>query len=207
MCSTTCGGVGLRSRLGRELRSCRPAGPSCSRRVLHFRPVRGQTPAASLAACGVCPTKDHSGQPLSTVRRQPSILMDVHSAPLQGSSTPRQHQVPRPGLDGQPLESSHPAKPGQQHLASSSLLTHRHHVHAATLDEAASHDWSASLGTLEPPCRVNSAPLSRSDFTGEAAPAAIVFTTSSTSWRQLDCVDCIDLDGAETAPRHLSRPG
>src|SRR5262249_54469518 len=50
MRSITSGGVGLRSRCGRELRSCSPTRPSCSRRSRHLRPVRGQTPAASLAA-------------------------------------------------------------------------------------------------------------------------------------------------------------
>jgi hypothetical protein len=39
-----------RVRLGRELRSARPARPSCSKRLSHFLAVRRLTPAASAAA-------------------------------------------------------------------------------------------------------------------------------------------------------------
>ncbi len=52
------------------------------------------------------PTDSHFGQPLSTVRRQAGILMDVHSALSQGTLTSRQHQLPRPEPDGQPIERS-----------------------------------------------------------------------------------------------------
>src|SRR5208283_3246838 len=48
-------GVGCRSRCGREERSCNPANPSRRYRSTHFRTVRGQTPAASATASGVCP--------------------------------------------------------------------------------------------------------------------------------------------------------
>src|SRR5262249_35331895 len=74
------------------------------------------TPFAARAranACGVTgglrrlPTKNHFGQPLSTMRCQTGILMDVHSALPQGTLTSRQHQLPRLEPDGQPIESSH----------------------------------------------------------------------------------------------------
>ena len=44
-----------RADRGRELRSFRPARPSASKRSTHLRTVRGQTPAASATAFGVCP--------------------------------------------------------------------------------------------------------------------------------------------------------
>jgi hypothetical protein len=48
--------------------------------------------------------------PLSTTRRKPGILMDVHPV-LPRIAEASQLQLPRPGPDGQPTESSHqPAK-------------------------------------------------------------------------------------------------
>src|SRR5215218_4548809 len=77
--STMVGLVAARSRRGREERSTSPARPSAWNRATHLRAVRGQTPAARAAACGVCPTlKDGAHDPLSTERRQTGILMDVH---------------------------------------------------------------------------------------------------------------------------------
>src|SRR4029077_20331669 len=44
--------------------------------------------------------------PLSTTRRKAGILMDVHPALLGRLLKLRQLQLPRPGPDGQPIESS-----------------------------------------------------------------------------------------------------
>ena len=57
ICSRTCCGVGWRRRCGRDERSARPAGPSASKRSRHLRAVRGLTPAARAAACGVSPLR------------------------------------------------------------------------------------------------------------------------------------------------------
>jgi hypothetical protein len=98
-------GVGWRSRLGRELRSCGPARPSCWKRSTHLRTVRGQTPAASLAACGVCPPRTilaRCSRP-NGVRRA-FLWMSIRLS--QEQLTSRQHQLPRSAPDGQPVESS-----------------------------------------------------------------------------------------------------
>src|SRR5258708_4037401 len=67
------------------------------------------------------PADNHFGQPLSTVRCQAGILMDVHSALPQGTLTSRQHQLPRPEPDGQPIESSH-LEPGEPEAELAQLL-------------------------------------------------------------------------------------
>src|SRR5580704_16416483 len=106
MRSTTSGGVGWRSRWGRELRSCNPARPSCWKRSAHLRPVRGQTPTASLAASGVCPlTIILASRSRPCGVRRAFLWMSIRLS--QGTLTSRQHQLPRPEPDGQPTESSH----------------------------------------------------------------------------------------------------
>src|ERR1051325_5787754 len=57
---------------------------------------------------------------LSTGRRQPGILMDVHSVP-QGSPKLQQLQHPRSGPSGQPIETSQLAAISYQHCISSML--------------------------------------------------------------------------------------
>jgi hypothetical protein len=103
--STTTRGVGCRSRCGREERSCNPSNPSQRYRSTHFRTVRGQTPAASATASGVCPLSTLSYNPLSTARREPGILVHVHPV-LPRIAEASQLQLPRSGPGGQPNESS-----------------------------------------------------------------------------------------------------
>ena len=55
------------------------------------------------------PARNLPYNPLSTTRRKPGILMDVHSV-LPRIAEASQLQLPRPGPDGQPTESSHLAK-------------------------------------------------------------------------------------------------
>src|SRR5258708_16869048 len=52
------------------------------------------------------PADNHFGQPLSTVRCQAGILMDVHSALPPGRVTSPPHPLPPPEPDGPPNESS-----------------------------------------------------------------------------------------------------
>ena len=79
-----------------------PAGwPSCLKRSRHSRPMRGQTPAASLAASGVCAATITLA---SRSRRTTSGAFSRMSIGLsQGSLTSRQHP-------GHPLESSQSAE-------------------------------------------------------------------------------------------------
>jgi hypothetical protein len=67
----------------------------------HLRTVRGQTPAASATASGVCPLATCPYNPLSTKRREPGILVHVHPV-LPRIAEASQLQLPRPGPDGQP---------------------------------------------------------------------------------------------------------
>jgi hypothetical protein len=100
--STTAWGVGCRSRCGREERSCNPANPSRRYRSTHFRTVRGQTPAASATASGVCPL---STCPTIRLRPRGVILVHVHPV-LPRIAEASQLQLPWPGPGGQPNESS-----------------------------------------------------------------------------------------------------
>src|SRR5580700_833129 len=98
-------GVGRYRRCGRELRSRKPSWPSLRYRSTHLRTVRGQTPAASLTAFGVCP--------LATCRAIRSRPRGVRRAFLctfirfsLGILKSQQPQSPRSEPDGQPIESS-----------------------------------------------------------------------------------------------------
>ena len=53
MRSSSCTSTVLRVRVGRELRSTKPASPASSKRLTHLRAVRGLMPAAS--AAGISP--------------------------------------------------------------------------------------------------------------------------------------------------------
>ena len=103
--ATTVARVGLRRRCGRDERSSRPASPSARQRATHLRTVLTQSPKAVATAFGLCPC--------STTRRTSSArLRGVRRAFLWTSIRPSreseasQPQLPRPGPNGQPTESS-----------------------------------------------------------------------------------------------------
>src|SRR5262249_40848334 len=121
--SITAWGVGRCSRCGLDERSCNPANPSRRYRSTHFRTVRGQTPAASATASGVCPLST-----CRTIRSRPRgvsraflcmfIRFSLWNLKLQ------QPQLPRSEPDEQPNESSQLAEPCRYHSTLTMFLKH-----------------------------------------------------------------------------------
>ncbi len=118
----TAWGVGRCSRWGRDERSCNPANPSRRYRSTHLRTLRGQTPAASATASGVCPLST-----CRTIRSRPRgvsrafLCIFIRFSPWNLKL--QQPQLPRSQPDGQPNKSSQLAIPPRPHQSAVSART------------------------------------------------------------------------------------
>ena len=94
------GAKGLRQRVGLAARRV-----TVTKRATGLRTVPRADACSSCGGLRRLPARHLSHIPLSTKWRQPGILMDVPPV-LRGISDISQHQTPRSGPDGQPVEGS-----------------------------------------------------------------------------------------------------